>query len=193
MNEIVLLASSVPFGSFVWGMVRSFRQPAGKTAEAALVSLTGAGCLAWHAATLASCSPSWWQGLSGFLMYAGATTLFWSAVNACGAQPFTAIGQPDEPKRLVQHGPYRHIRHPFYTSYMIAWTAGWVTSGNAWLLVSVACMGVAYVRGVRQEEAKFARSALACAYAAYRRRAGMFLPKLRGIKADPVPADPEII
>jgi hypothetical protein len=59
MNEIVLLASSVPFGSFVWGMVRFFRQPAGKTAEAALVSLTGAGCLAWHAATLASCRPSW--------------------------------------------------------------------------------------------------------------------------------------
>jgi protein-S-isoprenylcysteine O-methyltransferase Ste14 len=77
---------------------------------------------------------------------------------------------------LVEGGPYRLLRHPFYCSYLLAWTAGIAATGRWWLIPTVLVMLAIYVRAARMEEDKFTRSPLAAAYERYRSQTGMLLP-----------------
>ncbi|MNC97641.1 hypothetical protein D3C83_153610 [compost metagenome] len=72
------------------------------------------------------------------------------------------------------------MRHPFYASYLLYWLAGAVAIREAWLVPAFAVIVVLYVLAARTEERKFARSAVCDAYDAYRRKTGMFVPRLSG-------------
>jgi protein-S-isoprenylcysteine O-methyltransferase Ste14 len=86
----------------------------------------------------------------------------------------------DQPRFLLDRGPYAYIRNPFYTSYLLAYGSavvlfpGWITAAvfaaMFWILLSAA----------RHEERKFSGSALRFRYEAYKARTGRFLPKLTG-------------
>lgn len=52
-----------------------------------------------------------------------------------------ADGPPDS---LVDGGPYRYIRHPFYTAYIVVWFAGVVATANGWLMASALWMTMRY-------------------------------------------------
>ena len=79
----------------------------------------------------------------------------------------------------MDQGPYRLIRHPFYTSYLLAWTAGYFASGSAWSILTVVAMVVLYKRAADLEERKFEVSKLRNSYAQYRQEVGQFVPRLR--------------
>jgi len=82
------------------------------------------------------------------------------------------------PDELCEAGPYRYIRHPLYAAYVLAYVAALVALphwGTAVLfLVSVAM----FTFMARDDERTIGGSPLAAAYAAYRERAGMFLPRI---------------
>jgi protein-S-isoprenylcysteine O-methyltransferase Ste14 len=111
-------------------------------------------------------------------LYLASLGLFWWAIHTNRAKPLSAVFSPDPPLHLVKRGPYRWIRHPFYTSYLLTWSAGVVATGRVWLICSLVIMTIIYWRAARQEEAKFLRSALASVYAAYRSRTGLFAPSV---------------
>jgi protein-S-isoprenylcysteine O-methyltransferase Ste14 len=89
------------------------------------------------------------------------------------------------PDALCDSGPYRHIRHPIYLSYVLAFLAllialpHWATT-LGFLFNLVVCVVFA-----RSDERVLAGSALAADYAAYRLRTGMFFPKLKLSPAAP--------
>jgi len=109
-------------------------------------------------------------------MYLGALGLFWWAVRTNRNRPLSAAFSPDAPQFLIREGPYRYVRHPFYSAYLVAWTAGVAATRNLWLTPTVAVMLMIYLRAIAIEERKFSRSHLAAAYADYRRCTGCLVP-----------------
>ncbi len=169
--------------SFLWA-IRRFFVSTGQT-RPGMRAIAGLGTpfALWHLVTLgfAVTDPPSAPGVvaAGVGLFALALVLFWSAVRANSARPLTLAFSPDAPGHLVAWGPYRRVRHPFYASYALAWLGGALAGSHALLLVPFVVMGALYVRAARLEEAKFAQSPLAEAYAAYRARTGMFWPSLR--------------
>jgi protein-S-isoprenylcysteine O-methyltransferase Ste14 len=79
--------------------------------------------------------------------------------------------------QLVTEGIYRFIRHPQYTGFLMI-TLGmlfdWATLP---MLIMWPIMAVLYYRLAKREEAEMV-SQFGRAYVEYRRRTGMFLPRL---------------
>jgi protein-S-isoprenylcysteine O-methyltransferase Ste14 len=163
--------------SFTWAMGHFFTQPAGMTPGMKVIRFCGTlfgllhlGAILWPAAV----TPE--RACAAAMLYAGALGLFWWAIATHRRAPVSAVFSPDLPQRLVQAGPYQFVRHPFYASYLLMWTAGIIATHQVWLALSVFVMGAIYVVAARSEELKFQTSTLARQYAAYRARTGLFLP-----------------
>jgi protein-S-isoprenylcysteine O-methyltransferase Ste14 len=171
-----LISGLVCFASFGWGMFRHFRR-VGKPAPLMLVTgLLAFASAAIHITALAR-RYSLFPRAAVFFYLAGAA-LFWSAVRATRGKGLAACYQGQVTPELVTTGPYRFIRHPFYTSYILVWVAGYVATGR-WPLIFSACVMVfVYDRSARQEEKGFDRSPLAARYRSYKERTGRYLPAL---------------
>lgn len=115
---------------------------------------------------------------TGVVVYGVANALFWWALATHGRDRPSFAFIPVAPGSFTNAGPYRLMRHPIYTAYLLAWLAGAVACGQPWLLAMVVGMGAFYYRAARQEERQFLTSPLRQEYRRYRRRTGMFLPKL---------------
>jgi protein-S-isoprenylcysteine O-methyltransferase Ste14 len=85
--------------------------------------------------------------------------------------------ETDQPEFLLRHGPFRYVRHPFYLSYLIFWTATAAAFVGFLPWAAPAVMLAIYQNAASREEGKFAKSELAAAYDQYRGQAGMFLPR----------------
>lgn len=109
-----------------------------------------------------------------------ATVLFWWAISASRKARLRFAFDPDKPDSLVTIGPYRLVRHPFYTSYIIFWTGWAIATWTVWAAFPVLAFVVIYVVAAKGEESKFAATPLAAEYEAYRRRTGFLFPKLVG-------------
>ena len=88
--------------------------------------------------------------------------------------------QPEKaPSSLVVDGPYAHVRHPFYTAFLLI--LGGTFAGFPTLL-NLSCLGYALVAlnvTAAREEKVFLASRLGMDYVEYARGAGRFLPRLR--------------
>lgn len=114
--------------------------------------------------------------LLGLALQLCSLALFWSAIRASRRARLRFAFDADNPDSLVTEGPYRYVRHPFYSSYILFWIGWGIASWSVWALVPVVGIIVIYVVAARDEEAKFARTELSAAYAAYRQRTGLFWP-----------------
>lgn len=85
--------------------------------------------------------------------------------------------------RLVTEGPYRYIRHPLYTALFLGYL-GTVLALQSWTLVAwFPAFVVSYLLFAKEEE-KVMERGFGEAYRAYRRQAGMFLPKWARVRAN---------
>jgi protein-S-isoprenylcysteine O-methyltransferase Ste14 len=167
-------------GSFGWGMAWFFSKPPQRNAYTSLVGALALVCAVWHVTVVSLAAVEPRRSVAAVAMYALSLATFWWAVRTCRRQSrtLTAICDADIPEYLLQDGPYRVVRHPFYSAYTLCWLAGWVASGS-WLgLASAALMTATYVSGARMEEAKFRASPLAGDHADYCRRTGFMVPRL---------------
>ena len=118
--------------------------------------------------------------LAGLLLGAISLWLFHRTVAASRDGALHFAFDTEHPVSLVTSGPYRYVRHPFYTSYLTFWIGMAVSTWSLWSVPLVALMALLYTVAARGEEQKFANSPMAADYAAYRARAGMFWPRLGG-------------
>ena len=130
-----------------------------------------------------------WALLIGGMLGIGAQAVFWAAIGAHGIHRPSGAFATTAPSWLVRQGPYRWVRHPFYTAYAMAFVAGAVFAQSRWLWVVPAWMVTMYVLAARQEERLIMSSPLAPAYSAYRKEVGAFCPRfapstLQSIKGD---------
>ena len=171
---LLLLGCLVSFG---WAMRRFFVNPVGMTLGMKLTGFCGVLFSIVHlVAILTASNFTALRTLSGAALYVIALAVFWWAIAANRRRPLSACFSPDCPAHLMQEGPYKFVRHPFYCSYLLTWTAGVVATANLWLLATVFVMLAVYINAALNEEQKFSGSPLADAYLQYRSRTGLFVP-----------------
>ncbi|MEM7122534.1 MAG: isoprenylcysteine carboxylmethyltransferase family protein [Pseudomonadota bacterium] len=85
----------------------------------------------------------------------------------------------DAPEEIVTDGPYRLVRHPFYTAFLAALLAAVFAAPSTVTLVCLLWGFAALFLTARREERRLLGSTLGATYEAYMRRTGHFLP-LRG-------------
>ena len=166
------------FGSFTWAVRNFFVKPDRLTSGVRLTLLTGTTFAICHLLVIlfSPALPVVAIGIAAAL-YVLSLVVFWWAIAANRIKPLAACFAQHEQLHLVQHGPYRFVRHPFYCSYLLAWIAGAVGTLSIWLALTAVVMFILYRTAAVNEENKFASSPLAGAYAAYRAATGRFLPK----------------
>ena len=115
----------------------------------------------------------------GLVVMLASLALFWAAIFASREARLRLAFDAENPDSLVTEGPYRYLRHPFYTSYLVFW-AGWaVAIWSAWTLPFLGFILLVYTLAARGEELKFSNSPLGPQYEEYRRRTGFFWPRMR--------------
>lgn len=178
IRQLLMTAFMVAcLGSFVWGMRAFFIQPAGYTKGMKFITISSGICAIIQLAAIISAAdvPLKWT-LVATIAYLGSLALYWWTISVNRKTPLSAAFSPDIPTHLVQHGPYRVIRHPFYASYLLMWIAAVPASADWRLLITVLFMIAVYISAARAEERKFSNSALARAYQEYRSRTGLLVP-----------------
>lgn len=118
--------------------------------------------------------------VAGIVMYTLAVAVFLSAIEAADRTRLqrSFVDHP-LPDRLITHGPYRWIRHPFYLGYIIGALAPAVAVHHPVILLVAMAMVAMTVAATFREERVWLASPRADEYREYRRRTGMFLPFIR--------------
>lgn len=88
----------------------------------------------------------------------------------------------DAPVELVTWGPYARIRHPFYTSFLLAFLAAILVLPHYLTLLTWAYSSVTLTLTAKREERRLMASAYGDQYIRYYRRSGRFLPRLTALQ-----------
>lgn len=121
--------------------------------------------------------PSWarWLGAGGMLSAALLSVWVFASIGT-NISPSHATR---EGHQLVTHGPYRWVRHPLYTTGMLAVLSLTLLTALWWIgLAMLIPLAVLIWRTPREEQRLI--EAFGDQYLAYMRRTGRFLPRLRG-------------
>ncbi len=169
----ILLAS--PFQWFLGAGARTFirREPSPGAAWGQTSFLSGIMAVAW-VGLFGGLSPD--LGTLGALALAAAAVALYEWARRTAGEKYLPIGLSDRvPAAVLERGPYRRMRHPFYLSYLLAFAAVALALRSR-LGVGVALANAAlFIVMALHDERTLARSALAGDYAAYRRRVGVAL------------------
>lgn len=123
-------------------------------------------------------------GLPAGLLMACAVTLYeWTRRNVRG-EGFSVGLSGRVPSSVFEGGPYAYIRHPFYSSYILAFASVPLAWHAAPAVVMFVANAAFYVYLSFDDERALASSPLAADYAAYKRRVGRFLPWFHATPAD---------
>lgn len=121
--------------------------------------------------------PDWIRWLGAFVL-AGGVALLGVAHHYLG-ESFHSLVVSKEDQLLVETGPYRWIRHPIYTAYLMSYVGGGLVSGN-WVLTVVPGTAYAIMIAMRMgEEEKVMEEQFGQRYIEYKRRTGRLLPPIK--------------
>lgn len=183
MTTALLMAgvASACFAYFAWGIAAHFRRDGPMPAGMRAIGLANLACFAWFlggqlAEARRGTAPLAAAGAAALALMAGSVALFRWTVAVNRARPLTLAFSPDQPSFVQRAGPYAHVRHPFYLSYVVFWAGTALASARLAHWLAPAILALLYYRAASAEEAKFARSSLASEYSAYQATTGMVLP-----------------
>lgn len=113
-------------------------------------------------------------GPAGLTMQAGGLALRAWSMRTLGAA-YTRTLRTNEQQRVIDHGPYRLVRHPGYSGSLLTWMGFALASRSAPVIVLVAgLLGRAYQRRISAEEALLNQDLPG--YRAYSRRTKKLVP-----------------
>jgi protein-S-isoprenylcysteine O-methyltransferase Ste14 len=118
------------------------------------------------------------NGVVALAMTGASLALYEWARRTVRGRRFSVIYSEDVPEALCDSGPYAHVRHPLYLSYLLGFTAALVAFPNVFAALGWMVAVAWFVRGAVHDEKVITTSALASPYARYRERTGMFFPVL---------------
>jgi protein-S-isoprenylcysteine O-methyltransferase Ste14 len=178
LDIIVSVVSLAVVAQYSWALKAHFNSPK-MPAGTVMISVVVAATTLLYIALL-------WAGpqppaatLVGLILQGFSLWLFWAAIRASRAARLKMAFDVQNPHALVTEGPYRYLRHPFYTSYLIFWIGLAIATWSLLALPSLCVIAAIYVAAALGEERKFARTGMSDEYAAYRQRTGFFWPRLR--------------
>ena len=114
-----------------------------------------------------------WLGI--FLLYAGIALRFY-AIAVLGAFFTTSVAVASK-QTVIETGPYRFIRHPSYTGFLLTWLGLGLSLTNNWLslLVMMGCALIGFSYRIRVEE-RVLQEQLGLPYQEYMRRTKRLIP-----------------
>ncbi|TCR79100.1 isoprenylcysteine carboxylmethyltransferase family protein [Rhizobium sp. BK376] len=176
LDLAVSVVSLLVVGFYTWSLRGHFYSPKMATGAKLISAVVIATTLfflylAWYEHQVA------WVQIVGLVIEICAAALFWWAVSASRKARLRFAFDPDHPDSIVTTGPYRYLRHPFYTSYLMFWSGWAIASSSTWAVVPVIAFVIIYVSAALGEEKKFSKSPLAPEYEAYRRKTGFLIPR----------------
>lgn len=118
------------------------------------------------------------QNLISSFIYIVAILLFWRSIAIAKNSKLSFAFSKERPSSLINDGPYKYIRHPFYLSYSLAWVAGFIGTLNIILCAIMLIMFFIYFKSAQKEEEIILSSELKNDYSNYKKNTGMFLPKI---------------
>lgn len=107
---------------------------------------------------------------------AGITLCVWARLHL--GSLWSAAVTRKEGHRVVDSGPYRLVRHPIYTGFIVMDLGLAVLCGSALALVGVAVITVGLWLKARVEEQFLSEELGAAAYSAYKARTPMLMPRM---------------
>jgi protein-S-isoprenylcysteine O-methyltransferase Ste14 len=119
------------------------------------------------------------NGIVAAILLLGAVSLYEWARRTIRERRFHIGWSGDVPDAVCDKGPYAFVRHPVYLSYMLAFLAVPIAFPRLPTLAILVFNVGLYIHAARDDERSIEASGLRQAYAAYRARTGMFVPRLR--------------
>lgn len=177
LDLAIVLVGLFAVGQFAWGMRYHFvaeRLPLGSKVITVVSTATTVLYLYLQFAFSQPVLPM----LVGLIMAALSSALFVWAVRSSRSARLLFVYDEGQPHQILRQGPYRYLRHPFYTSYVLLWTGWGLATFSPLVIPSILVLTALYVYAARGEEAKFARSEMAEEYSRYRQQTGFFWPRV---------------
>jgi protein-S-isoprenylcysteine O-methyltransferase Ste14 len=121
-----------------------------------------------------------YNGIASGVLLLSSLTLYEWARHVIRGRRFHLAWSGSVPESLCEEGPYAHIRHPIYASYILAFLAALVALPTALTLVVFTFNAALFAHAAISDERSLSNSTLAAKYALYKRRTGMFFPRFFG-------------
>ena len=119
------------------------------------------------------------NGIAAAILLLGSVALYEWARRTIRERRFHIAWSGEVPEAVCASGPYAFVRHPIYLSYVLAFLAVPIAFPRLLTLAILLLNLALYVHAALDDERSIAVSDLREAYAAYRTRTGMFVPRLR--------------
>lgn len=119
------------------------------------------------------------NGLAAAIILLGSVSLYEWARRSIRERRFHIAWSGEVPDEVCASGPYAFVRHPVYLTYILAFVAVAVAFPMLPTLAILLFNLALYVHAARDDERSIDASELAQAYAGYRNRTGMFVPRVR--------------
>lgn len=180
LRFVTLVIELLLFSSFIYVLVAWFRKEyEQQRPELQWIKIAGLLFILLHLGAAAFWPmPSLLCFIVGNLLLLVSASVFLSAFLQFKNDPPAVAFSGQLVTGLRTTGPYRWIRHPFYTSYMLGWLGGTLATGCWWLIISLVIMGFIYVKAAKEEETQWLNSPQSSQYLQYKNNTGMFLPKI---------------
>jgi len=120
---------------------------------------------------------SLWNGIGSAVLLCMAMLLYEWARGAIKDRRFHIAWTGDVPDELCEVGPYRYVRHPLYSSYILAFASVLAAFPTLPFLAIFLANVALFTHAALSDERSIAESDLAAGYASYKARTGMFLPR----------------
>jgi protein-S-isoprenylcysteine O-methyltransferase Ste14 len=114
--------------------------------------------------------------LAGLGLQTASLALFLAAIRATRGARLRVAFDRGQSIALIDTGPYRYVRHPFYLSYTLFWIGCAAATISPISVLFAAVLVGLYATAAYVEEKRFLASSLSEQYADYRRRTGSLWP-----------------
>lgn len=131
--------------------------------------------------------PPWLRWFGALILAVGITLLGWAHHHLGKSFHSLVVRKADQV--LVESGPYRTIRHPIYTAYLLNYIGGGLLASSLVLTFIPGPLFVLMVALRLGEEEAAMLAQFGAGYQEYMRRTGRFLPPLR--RQPPPPSSPD--
>jgi protein-S-isoprenylcysteine O-methyltransferase Ste14 len=166
------------FAGFIWSAKKFFKiDPAQKDIRQKVIQLLGLIQIV-NAFVYSFWFPTHalYQQLLAVLFYVLSIFYFYWTLSTVRKTTLRFAFSNSQPQAIIQEGPYRHLRHPFYFSY----TCAWIATAFATNYSLIACLaGIVlvslYLQAVAHEESEFAQT-LHDSYGDYQARTSRIIP-----------------
>lgn len=119
----------------------------------------------------------WLRWVGFFMLFIGIAILGFAHHHL--GKSFSSFVVSKDKHVLVESGPYRWVRHPIYTAYLLNYIGGGLLAGN-WVLTIIPVSMFAILVAIRLErEEKVMEETFGQEYCDYEKRTGRLLPRLR--------------